>query len=140
MEKEPRKEESHVEHDRDVVSGIRYGHARVPTFLIVSYLAVCVWGMYYAATATVPDDRAALAATPSAANGQSIVQSRCAGCHSMGTEQVFGPGLQGVGTRLTPEEIKKILQEGKGQMPAPTAMGLTETELQSLQLFLEGNK
>lgn len=134
------KQDQHEHKDKDVVSGIRYGHAKIPKFLLASYLVVTLWGGYYAFTAEGIDDRSAMAATPTKENGQALVQARCAGCHSMGTDQVFGPGLQGVGSRMTPEEITKILAEGRGQMPAPSAMGLSETELESIQLFLESNK
>lgn len=126
--------------DKDVVSGIRYGHAKIPMFLKVTYVTLLVWGAYYTITATNINDREAVAAQPSVEQGQMIVQSRCAGCHSMGTDAVFGPGLQGVGSRMSPEEISQILHEGKGQMPAPTSMGLTEDDLKSVQLFLESNK
>lgn len=131
----------HEEHkDKDVVSGIRYGHAKIPKFLLATYITITLWGGYYAFTAEGIDDRAAMAATPTVEQGQSLVQQRCASCHSMGQDKVFGPGLQGVGSRMSPEEITKLMKEGRGQMPAPSAMGLTETEMTSIQMFLESYK
>jgi mono/diheme cytochrome c family protein len=109
-------------------------------FLKITYVVLLLWGGYYTFTAQKIDDRAAVAAKPTAEQGQALVQQRCSGCHSLGTNKVYGPGLKGVGGRLKPEEIRKILHEGRGQMPAPPSLGLTEDDLKSIQLFLESNK
>ncbi|HEU4965312.1 MAG TPA: cytochrome c [Bacilli bacterium] len=129
--------EKKAHRDKDVVAGIRYGHARIPLFLKITYVGLLCWGAYYTITATTMNDREAVAAQPTAEQGQAIVQSRCAGCHSLGTEKVFGPGLQGVSKRLTADQIAQVLHNGRGQMPPPPSMGLTEDDLQSVQMFLE---
>ncbi|MBM7584707.1 cytochrome c550 [Bacillus pakistanensis] len=44
-------------------------------------------------------------------------QSTCISCHGENYEGGAGPALKGVGERLSDEEIKSTLKNGKGAMP-----------------------
>ncbi|KIL44431.1 cytochrome c550 [Jeotgalibacillus soli] len=49
---------------------------------------------------------------------EAFAQQTCIGCHGNAFEGGgAGPALTGVGERLSVEEIKDILQNGKGNMP-----------------------
>jgi cytochrome c550 len=41
----------------------------------------------------------------------------CIGCHGQNYEGDFGPALTGIGDRLSKEEIKDVLVNGRGSMP-----------------------
>ena len=63
----------------------------------------------------------------------------CAGCHliaGVGTD--FGPDLTHVGGRLSRDQMKAIITEGKGAMPAFS--GLTSTDLTALLEYLQSLK
>lgn len=52
------------------------------------------------------------------ASPEEIYQQNCITCHGQNYEGGAGPALVGVGDRLSVDEIKQILKQGKGIMPA----------------------
>jgi cytochrome c550 len=53
-----------------------------------------------------------------AASPEEFYKQTCASCHGANMEGGVGPALKGVGGKLSADEIKNILQNGKGNMPA----------------------
>jgi cytochrome c550 len=53
-----------------------------------------------------------------AANPEEFYQQTCSGCHGANYEGGAGPALKGVGERLSLDQIKDVLQNGRGSMPA----------------------
>jgi cytochrome c551 len=52
-------------------------------------------------------------------DAEKIVQGNCTSCHGGNLEgQGNFPNISDVGSRLSQEEILKVIQEGKGAMPA----------------------
>jgi cytochrome c550 len=52
-----------------------------------------------------------------AANPEQFYQQTCSSCHGQNYEGGVGPALKGVGERLSVDEIKDVLQNGRGNMP-----------------------
>ncbi|WP_078545598.1 cytochrome c550 [Litchfieldia alkalitelluris] len=50
------------------------------------------------------------------ASPEEIYQQKCSSCHGVDFSGGVGPDLHGVSGRYSPEEIKTILNEGKGIM------------------------
>ena len=48
---------------------------------------------------------------------EEIYSSKCSQCHGGNYEGGAGPQLAGVGERLSPEEIRDVLVNGRGAMP-----------------------
>lgn len=48
---------------------------------------------------------------------EEIYEKSCLQCHGANYEGGVGPELKGVGGKLSPDEIKEILKNGKGSMP-----------------------
>ncbi|MCL6572426.1 MAG: cytochrome c [Bacillus sp. (in: Bacteria)] len=48
---------------------------------------------------------------------QDIYKNSCIGCHGDQYQGGVGPGLKGVGSKYSKEEIITIVTEGKGNMP-----------------------
>ncbi|PTX59924.1 menaquinol-cytochrome c reductase cytochrome b/c subunit [Melghirimyces profundicolus] len=59
----------------------------------------------------------------------------CVNCHGQKLEGLQGPSLRGIGDAYTTEDILKIINEGKGQMPAGMFQG-TEEEKRQLAEWL----
>ncbi len=58
----------------------------------------------------------------------------CIDCHKIrGTGGTYGPALDGVGSRFNLQEIRKIIKEGKGNMPG---RDISEENLQTIGNFL----
>ncbi|MCY8233523.1 cytochrome c [Priestia filamentosa] len=53
-----------------------------------------------------------------AASPEEIYKQTCISCHGEQYQGVSGPALKGVGEKLSQEEVKKIITQGKGGMPA----------------------
>jgi cytochrome c550 len=49
---------------------------------------------------------------------EQFFQQTCASCHGQNYEGGVGPSLKGVGGRLSTDQIKNVLQNGRGGMPA----------------------
>ena len=52
-----------------------------------------------------------------ASSPEDIYKKSCIGCHGDQYQGGVGPGLKGVGNRLSQDEIKTIVTKGKGTMP-----------------------
>jgi mono/diheme cytochrome c family protein len=139
-EVEPHKDKGHYE----TVSDIKVGHAGIPKFLKLTYALLAAWSLYYALAARPIDDRsdASAPAEPTVEAGADVFSVSCAGCHNVTAERKIGPGMKGVAARLGPEELKKVLHEGRPDkgMPAPPSLNLNDTQIESLRLYLESLK
>ncbi|BDG45802.1 MULTISPECIES: cytochrome c551 [Parageobacillus] len=60
-------------------------------------------------------------ATASAA--EEIFQQNCSSCHGKDLSGGAGPNLQKVGSKYSKDEIKKIIENGRGSMPAGVIKG-----------------
>ncbi|MFZ2463886.1 MAG: cytochrome c [Caldibacillus thermoamylovorans] len=52
-----------------------------------------------------------------AATPEEIYQKSCFTCHGQNYEGAMGPELKGVDERLSKDEIKEVLKNGRGAMP-----------------------
>jgi cytochrome c550 len=52
-----------------------------------------------------------------AANPEEFYKQTCSGCHGVNYEGGVGPSLKGVGKRLSLDQIKDVIQHGRGNMP-----------------------
>jgi len=55
--------------------------------------------------------------TPVAMTPQEIYSQKCFQCHGDNFEGLSGPSLLGVGERLSAEEIREVVKNGKSLMP-----------------------
>jgi cytochrome c550 len=68
---------------------------------------------------------------------EDIYKQNCISCHGNAYQGVVGPALKGVGDRLSADEIKNIITNGKNTMPA----GLVkEEQAAGMVKFLQGLK
>jgi cytochrome c550 len=51
------------------------------------------------------------------AKPEEIYQQSCISCHGQNYEGGVGPALTGVGDRLSADDIKEVLKNGRGSMP-----------------------
>jgi len=125
----------------DTVNGIKMGHAGIPKFLKVVYASLAAWALYYMIAAQPVDDRieASPDTTPTAEAGAELFAGSCAGCHAVTADRKVGPGLKGVAEKLGPEELKNVLVNGRPAqgMPAPPSLGMSESQIESLRLYME---
>jgi ubiquinol-cytochrome c reductase cytochrome b subunit len=76
--------------------------------------------------------------TPLELEGAVVFQSKqCRNCHSLGGEDGHrGPALDGVGTRLTQDQLIRQVLQGGGNMPA-YGKNLTPAEVTALVAFMQ---
>jgi ubiquinol-cytochrome c reductase cytochrome b subunit len=76
--------------------------------------------------------------TPLELQGALVIQSKqCRNCHSLGGEGGHrGPALDGVGTRLTQDQLIRQVLQGGGNMPA-YGKNLTPAEVTALVAFMQ---
>jgi ubiquinol-cytochrome c reductase cytochrome b subunit len=76
--------------------------------------------------------------TPLQLQGALVIQSKqCRNCHSLGGEGGHrGPALDGVGTRLTQDQLIRQVLQGGGNMPA-YGKNLTPAEVTALVAFMQ---
>ena len=139
-EVEPHKDKGHY----DVVSDIKVGHAAIPKFLKLTYAVLAGWALFYMLTAKPVDDRAEAShsSEPSVEVGAEAFSVSCAACHNATAERKIGPGLAGAATRLGPEGLDDVMRNGRPDkgMPAPPSLGLNETQIESLKLYIQSLK
>ncbi|ANB61491.1 cytochrome c551 [Anoxybacteroides amylolyticum] len=58
-----------------------------------------------------------------ASAAEQIFQQNCASCHGQNLEGKVGPNLQKVGSKYSKDEIKQIIEKGRGGMPAGVIQG-----------------
>lgn len=123
------------------VSGIRMGNAKVPKFLIAVYIVLGIWGLGYATFATPINDRLETSGPDGKKNapydGAQIFQQNCTACHNVTNEKLVGPGLAGVSKRMTDEELRHTLLNGRGQMPALPNLGLDTEQINAIFKYLK---
>ena len=139
-EVEPHEDKGHY----DVVSDIKVAHAAIPKFLIATFVVLTGWALFYMLTAKPVNDRQEVStpSEPSVQVGADTFSTSCSACHNPTAERKVGPGLLGVATRLGPAELEKVLHNGRPEkgMPPPPTLGLNETQIQSLKLYLQSLK
>lgn len=71
-------------------------------------------------------------------DAEAVAQNTCIGCHGGDLSGGMGPDLTKVGSKLSEDQIKEVLQKGKGQMPAQTS--LSEEEVVAVAKWLSEKK
>jgi cytochrome c551 len=61
--------------------------------------------------------------TSTASAAEQIFQQNCASCHGQNLEGKVGPNLQKVGSKYSKDQIKQIIEKGRGGMPAGVIQG-----------------
>ena len=59
----------------------------------------------------------------SAGDEARLFEVKCASCHGVDLQGGAGPKLSDIGSRLTKEDIEKVIAEGKGMMPKELVKG-----------------
>lgn len=79
--------------------------------------------------------------TTSSADGEKIAKEKCISCHGNDLTGAMGPNLTKIGSTYSESEIKDILNNGKGQMPAKPANGLqSDDEVNAVAKWLSEQK
>lgn len=58
-----------------------------------------------------------------ASAAEQVYKQSCASCHGQNLEGQVGPNLQKVGSKYSKDEIKQIIEKGRGGMPAGVIQG-----------------
>ncbi|KXG09027.1 Cytochrome c-551 [Anoxybacillus sp. P3H1B] len=58
-----------------------------------------------------------------ASAAEEIFKQNCASCHGANLEGAVGPNLQKVGSKYSQDEIKQIIEKGRGGMPGGIIQG-----------------
>ncbi|MFD0050228.1 cytochrome c551 [Actinomycetes bacterium NPDC127524] len=58
-----------------------------------------------------------------AGDAAKIFENKCSACHGQNLEGAVGPNLTKIGSKLTTDQIKKTIANGKGNMPAELITG-----------------
>lgn len=114
------------------VSGIKVAKRKIAPYLLIIYGTLIIWGVLYALFAP-----GKLAESPEAVHaaedtGQKIVERHCLNCHATGV----APLLQGIGERMTAEEIEHVIVNGRNSMPS-FANYYDETEREAIVTYLQ---
>lgn len=83
---------------------------------------------------TSTEESAENGAAVDTAAGEEIYQANCAMCHGADLSGGAGPELTDVGSKYSSDEIKDIVENGKGSMPAQDVSG---DDLDALVTWLE---
>ncbi|TCP61491.1 c-type cytochrome [Baia soyae] len=100
--------------------------------LICSFILITACSSQTKPTSDAPP--AVDAGTPEA-----TYQKNCMNCHGMNLQGGVGPDLTKVGSKLGKEDIHKILENGKGRMPAQKSYIKAE-DLEKLSTWLSEKK
>lgn len=68
---------------------------------------------------------------------QAALQARCSACHGSDLRGGSGPDLTTLGSRMNKEQIKEVLQKGRGRMPGGLVQ---EQELEQVAAYLAEQK
>ncbi|MCE7793416.1 cytochrome c [Salipaludibacillus sp. CUR1] len=131
-DEETKEEEPPVHSVVEGSGGFRIGNAKVPPFLLVTYLVLAIWAFGYGMMA-VPLNQTA----ETAADGEAIFEQSCLGCHSITDEPKVGPGLEDVHLKYTEEELQLILVNGIGEMPSLPALGLNTEQIKAVKDYIQ---
>lgn len=80
------------------------------------------------------------AVTLDQAAAEAIYKQSCVACHGNQLEGKMGPNLQKVGTKLTDEQLYKLILNGKGAAMPAFKSSLKEEEIANLALWLGQHK
>ncbi|GEN36685.1 MULTISPECIES: c-type cytochrome [Aneurinibacillus] len=135
---EERREKKETTHEEPLeeVAGIRMANARVPRFLVITYVTLAAWAIGYSVLAQPVNERTEDTAGNKPVDGKTIVQQHCLGCHNLTKEALVGPGLQGVGQRLPGEKLTNVLLNGRGAMPSLPNQGLDSEQIKAVEKYL----
>jgi mono/diheme cytochrome c family protein len=95
--------------------------------LVGLVIALAVFALAKAQIFEPSADASAPTATGDAARGETVFETNCAGCHSMGGTGGSGPALQGTG--LEASFVTERVREGSGIMPAGLVSGQDEADV-----------
>jgi len=73
------------------------------------------------------------------ADGPSLYKNYCISCHGGGLQDVQGPNLEHVGSRLTEEQIVRQITQGGGDMPS-FKVSIRQEDIQTLAQWLAAMK
>lgn len=73
------------------------------------------------------------------AQAESLYKAQCIACHGVDLGGGVGPNLQKTGSRLSEADVKNILLNGRGGMPAFKG-NLSDTDIQALAAWLAAKK
>lgn len=65
------------------------------------------------------------------ANPEDIYQQNCSSCHGQNFEGTVGPSLKGIGDKISVDEIKETITNGKGIMP-PFSGTFTDEQIEKM--------
>lgn len=118
--------------------------------MLVSFSAPMVF-VLLAVAGLPPKD--AIPASQTVGEGQTLFETQCRACHSLGADRVIGPGLEGISERRDRAWLvafitvpDRMIADGdpiatglleEYQVPMPN-LGLTETQAESILAFLAG--
>ncbi|WP_146553570.1 cytochrome c551 [Rummeliibacillus sp. SL167] len=75
------------------------------------------------------------------ADGEAIAKQKCISCHGNDLTGAMGPDLTKIGSKLSEDQIKDVLNKGKGQMPAKPSNGLqSDDEVNAVAKWLSEQK
>ncbi|MWC27960.1 c-type cytochrome [Paenibacillus sp. MMS18-CY102] len=90
-------------------------------------------------TPSTPDTTQNGGGETTAADAEKVYQANCIGCHATDLAGGVGPNLQKVGGKLSSDEIKTTIANGRGGMPAFKDK-LSDTEITALSSWLAEHK
>ena len=91
--------------------------------LVAIFGAVLVLSACGGAKEKANDGGAATGGETVAVDAEAIVQTSCIGCHGGNLEGASGPALDKIGAELSEAEIKDVIANGQGGMPAKIIEG-----------------
>lgn len=59
-------------------------------------------------------------------DAEAVIQDSCVSCHGGNLEGAGGPAIDKIGAKLSADEIQEIIENGKGGMPAISALSKEE--------------
>lgn len=94
-----------------------------PFFLIMSIglvlmLVLSINGMNNAKEIAAEKEGGGAEQEAAAATPEELYKQSCIGCHGDQYQGGVGPALKGVGDKLSQDEIKEVITNGRGSMPA----------------------
>ncbi|EFM12440.1 cytochrome c class I [Paenibacillus curdlanolyticus YK9] len=90
-------------------------------------------------TPSTPDTTQTEGGETTAADAEKVYQANCIGCHATDLAGGVGPNLQKVGGKLSQDEIKTTITNGRGGMPSFKDK-LSDAEITALSSWLAGHK
>ncbi len=107
---------------------------------LVIGLSACGGGQKAAdAPADKPADQGQAAAGTGADDAKKITEGKCISCHGGNLEGGAGPKLTDVGSRLSKDEIAKVLKEGRKGTMMPGGL-LKDDEVEKVAVYLSNQK